>query len=96
MAGDIGTLTLTVPWTSLKNQPVRIVIEDIYILAKARPQGKVDKDEDERVEQATKQQRLKSAEEIDNAVNQVGAGAQSDDGELHFRGSTKRHCEDGY
>lgn len=70
------------PWTALKTQPATVVIDDVYILARARPQGKVDKDEDERVEQATKQQRLKSAEEIDNAASQVGVGAQTDDGEI--------------
>ena len=59
----------------MKNQPVKIVIDDVYILARARPQGKVDLEEDARIEQATKQEKLKSAEAVDNAASQVGAVA---------------------
>lgn len=81
VAGDIGNLSVTIPWSQLKSQPVKIVIDDVYVLARVRPQGKVDLDEDERIEQATKQERLKSAEEVDNAASQVGRGAQTDEGE---------------
>lgn len=87
VAGDIGNLSVTIPWTQLKSQPVKIVIDDVYVLARARPQGKVDLEEDARIEQATKQERLKSAEEVDNAASQVGRGAQTDEGQ--FNGSTK-------
>jgi vacuolar protein sorting-associated protein 13A/C len=75
VAGDIGNLSVSIPWTQLKNQPVKIVIDDVYILARARPQGKVDLEEDARIEQATKQEKLKSAEAVDNAASQVGAVA---------------------
>lgn len=81
VAGDIGNLSVTIPWTQLKTQPVKIVIDDVYILARARPQGRVDTEEDERIEQATKQEKLKSAEEVDKAASQVGRGAQTDEGE---------------
>ncbi|EIW72804.1 hypothetical protein TREMEDRAFT_25659 [Tremella mesenterica DSM 1558] len=73
VAGDIGNLSVTIPWTQLKTQPVKIVIDDVYVLARARPPGKVDPEEDERIEQATKQDKLKSAEAVDNAASQVGA-----------------------
>lgn len=63
----------------MKTQPVKITIDDVYVLARARPQGKVDPEEDARVEQATKQQKLRSAEEVDNAASQVGAQGGSDD-----------------
>lgn len=72
VAGDIGTLSISIPWTALKTQPVKIVIDDIYVLARARPPGKVDPEEDERVEQATKQEKLKSAEAVDSAASQMG------------------------
>lgn len=42
----------------------------------------MDRDEDARIEQSTKQQRLKSAEAVDNAASQVGASAQTDEGKL--------------
>jgi vacuolar protein sorting-associated protein 13A/C len=80
VAGDIGNLSITIPWTQLKTQPVKVVIDDVYVLARVRPQGKVDQEEDARIEQSTKQQRLKSAEEVDNAASQVGAASQSDEG----------------
>ena len=80
LAGDIGNLSVQIPWTQLKTQPVKIVIDDVYVLARARPQGKVDPEEDARVEQATKQERLKSAEEVDNAASQVGS-VRGDEGE---------------
>ncbi|RYY68640.1 hypothetical protein EON63_24590, partial [archaeon] len=50
VAGDIGNLSISIPWTALKTQPVKIVIDDVYVLARARPQGRVDPEEDERVE----------------------------------------------
>ena len=81
VAGDIGNLSVKIPWTQLKTQPVKIAIEDVYVLAKARSQGKVDAEEDARVEQAMKQEKLKSAEEVDNAATQVGPQG-NDDGEL--------------
>ncbi|WVR05901.1 hypothetical protein IAU60_002927 [Kwoniella sp. DSM 27419] len=71
VAGDIGSLTLSIPWNALKSQPVKVTIDDVYILARARPQGKVDPEEDERIEQATKQEKLKNAEAVDTAASQV-------------------------
>jgi vacuolar protein sorting-associated protein 13A/C len=76
--GDIGNLSISIPWTQLKTEAVRIEINDVYILARARPQGKVDPEEDARVEQATKQEKLKSAEAVDNAASQVTQGNESD------------------
>lgn len=82
VAGDIGHLDITIPWGALKDSPAKIEIDDIYVLARARPQGKVDPEEDERVEQATKQERLKNAEAVDRAASQVGAKGQTEGGEL--------------
>ena len=83
VAGDIGNLSVTIPWTQLKTQPVKIVIDDVYVLARARPQGKIDPEEDARIEQATKQEKLKSAEAVDSAASQVGAPG-NDESELLF------------
>jgi vacuolar protein sorting-associated protein 13A/C len=98
VAGDIGNLSVSIPWTQLKNQPVKIVIDDVYILARARPQGKVDLEEDARIEQATKQEKLKSAEAVDNAASQVGAVA-GDEGMLYLytvMGSADRSGKQSY
>nr|XP_019015055.1 vacuolar protein sorting-associated protein vps13 [Kwoniella pini CBS 10737]OCF53836.1 vacuolar protein sorting-associated protein vps13 [Kwoniella pini CBS 10737] len=87
VAGDIGSLSLSIPWNALKSQPVKVVIDDVYILARARPQGKVDPEEDERVEQATKQDKLKSAEAVDNAASQVGHQEGNDEEKQTYVGA---------
>jgi vacuolar protein sorting-associated protein 13A/C len=81
VAGDIGSLSVSIPWTQLKTQPVKISIDDVYVLARVRPPGKVDPEEDERVEQATKQEKLRSAEAVDSAASQVGTQGANDEGE---------------
>jgi hypothetical protein len=52
------------------------------VLARARPQGNVDQEADAEKEQAAKQDKLKSAEALDEAANDVGATAGSDEGML--------------
>ena len=81
VAGDIGKLSIKIPWTAMKDSPCRVEIDDVYILARAKPQGKVDPEEDEKNEQAGKQDRLRTAEEMDNAASQVEKG-QTEEGEL--------------
>jgi vacuolar protein sorting-associated protein 13A/C len=88
VAGDIGNLSVSIPWTQLKTQPVKIFIEDVYVLTRSRPQGKVDPEEDARVEQATKQEKLKSAEAVDSAATQVGSQG-NDEGESR-RGNVRK------
>ncbi|KAG0681927.1 hypothetical protein C6P41_004087, partial [Kluyveromyces marxianus] len=34
--GHLGELTLLIPWSSLKNKPVKIIIEDVYMLCTPR------------------------------------------------------------
>ena len=31
--GYLGSLELRIPWANLKNQPVRVLIEDLFVLA---------------------------------------------------------------
>jgi vacuolar protein sorting-associated protein 13A/C len=69
---------------------VKIVIDDVYVLARARPQGRVDPEEDERVDQATKQEKLKRAEEVDQATAQV-ANSGGDESES----TNSFHCAGG-
>ncbi|ORX35977.1 putative late endosome to vacuole transport-related protein [Kockovaella imperatae] len=87
VAGDIGSLSISIPWTQLKTQPVKVAIENVYVLARARPPGKVDLEEDERIEQATKQEKLRSAEEVDNAAMQVGGQGSTDEGKQTYIGA---------
>lgn len=47
---------------NLGNQPVEILIEDVYLLVVPSPQDNVDPEEEERRAQASKQERLENAE----------------------------------
>ncbi|WWC86271.1 uncharacterized protein L201_001144 [Kwoniella dendrophila CBS 6074] len=87
VAGDIGSLQLSIPWNALKSQPVKVIIDDVYVLARARPQGKVDPEEDEKIEQASKQDKLKSAEAVDNAATQVGHQEGNDEAKQTYIGA---------
>lgn len=60
--GYLGTFTLSLHWLNLGNQPVEILIEDVYLLVVPSPQDNVDPEEEERRAQATKQERLEDAE----------------------------------
>lgn len=47
---------------NLGNQPVEILIEDVYLLVVPSPQANADPDEEERRVQAAKAERLENAE----------------------------------
>lgn len=63
--GFLGELTLSIPWSNLKGKPVRVLIDNVFVLARPRS-ASVDVDdteEDDRI-QAVKQSKLASAELI--------------------------------
>lgn len=60
--GHLGKFTLSLHWMNLGNQPVEILIEDVYLLVVPSPQANVDPDEEERRAQAAKAERLENAE----------------------------------
>lgn len=61
--GYLGDLTLSIPWTRLKDKPVRILIENVYVLAVPKnSSAQVDQEEEARRAQAAKQEKLANAE----------------------------------
>ena len=62
LSGHLGTFTLSLHWLNLGNQPVEILIEDVYMLVIPSPQTNVDPEEEERRAQAAKAERLENAE----------------------------------
>lgn len=60
--GHLGQLTLTIPWSNLRGQPVKVFIEDVYLLAAPKEDAEYDEDEEERRRQAVKIEKLDSAE----------------------------------
>lgn len=60
--GHLGALTLSIPWSNLRGQPVKVFIEDVYLLAAPKEDAEYDEEEEERRRQAVKIEKLDSAE----------------------------------
>ncbi|KAG7665092.1 VPS13 [[Candida] subhashii] len=60
--GHLGELTLQIPWSNLKSKPVRIIIEDLYILASPIILENDDDEEEEIRAQNLKRERLSQLE----------------------------------
>lgn len=59
--GHLGNLTLLIPWSNLKQKPVKVVIEDVYLLALPIV-AEYNAEEETRREQAAKQRSLRDLE----------------------------------
>ncbi|KAI5864116.1 vacuolar protein sorting-associated protein 13 [Durotheca rogersii] len=62
MAGHLGELTLVIPWSNLRGAPVKILIEDVFLLASPKEEAAYDEEEEERRSQRLKMEKLDSAE----------------------------------
>lgn len=61
-SGHLGTFTLSLHWLNLGNQPVEILIEDVYLLVVPSPQTNFDPEEEAKRAQEAKAERLENAE----------------------------------
>ncbi|RLV92227.1 Vacuolar protein sorting-associated protein 13 [Spathaspora sp. JA1] len=68
--GHLGVLTLQIPWSNLKSKPVRIIIEDLYILASPIILRDYDAAEEEQRSEALKQEKLQQLETLLQAQTQ--------------------------
>ncbi|SSD59069.1 related to Vacuolar protein sorting-associated protein 13 [Saccharomycodes ludwigii] len=66
-SGILGDLTLIVPWSSLKNKPVKIVINDVFLLAVPRTLDSYDSEEDAKREFKRKMATLNELEMANDA-----------------------------
>ncbi|TFY80723.1 hypothetical protein EWM64_g3289 [Hericium alpestre] len=80
--GHLGTFTLSLHWRNLGNQPVEILIEDVYLLVVPAPEGDDDPEEEERRVQAAKQERLQNAELLHVQSEDVGEDGPQQQGLL--------------
>jgi vacuolar protein sorting-associated protein 13A/C len=81
--GHIGHLHITIPWFSLRTNPVHIQISDVFLLVKMKDTSSENANpaEDEKKEQEAKQERLRNAESLDAAAAAgQGAAGQGEDG----------------
>lgn len=70
--GHLGELVLQIPWSNLKSKPVKVVIEDVFLLAEPKLDEEYDPEEEERRDQAVKLERL---ENLDLMESSAPAGA---------------------
>ncbi|KAK7064233.1 hypothetical protein R3P38DRAFT_3417731, partial [Favolaschia claudopus] len=62
LEGHLGKFTLSLHWMNLGNQPVEIMVEDVFLLVVPSPQSNDDPEEEEKRAQAAKAERLENAE----------------------------------
>ncbi|KAL4867000.1 hypothetical protein BDV12DRAFT_172003 [Aspergillus spectabilis] len=60
--GHVGELTLSIPWSNLRGKPVKVDIEDVYLLAAPKEDVDYDPEEEERRAHAIKMDKIDSAE----------------------------------
>jgi len=60
--GRLGKLTLSIPWSNLRGKPVRVNIEDVFLLAAPKMEDNYDAVEEEKRTVAVKLEKLESAE----------------------------------
>lgn len=60
--GHLGSLTMSIPWTNLRGKPVRINIEDVFLLAAPKEDAAYDEEEEERRAHMVKMEKLENAE----------------------------------
>lgn len=66
--GHLGRLELHIPWRNLKSEPVKVIVEDLFLLAGPRVETEYDPAvEEERIQKA-KQERLETAEIFQSSV----------------------------
>ena len=60
--GHLGQLTMSIPWANLRGKPVRVNIEDIFLLAAPKEDASYDEDEETRRAHDVKMEKLENAE----------------------------------
>lgn len=60
--GHLGQLTLQIPWSNLKSKPVKVFIEDVYLLASPMIIDEYDEDEEHQRSMALKKRKLEDLE----------------------------------
>lgn len=60
--GHLGKLTLSIPWSNLRGKPVKVNIEDVFLLSAPKEESDYDAEEEERRAHAVKIEKLESAE----------------------------------
>lgn len=62
--GHLGELTLSIPWSNLRGKPVKVDIEDVFLLAAPKEDADYDPEEEDKRAHTLKMDRIESAEII--------------------------------
>ncbi|TID30882.1 hypothetical protein CANINC_000530 [Pichia inconspicua] len=62
--GNLGNLTMQIPWSNLKGKPVKVLIQDCYLLITAKLPNSYDKSEEIQKELRIKRQKLDNLEAL--------------------------------
>ena len=60
--GHLGRLTLSIPWSNLRGKPVKVNIEDVFLLSAPREEADYNAEEEEQRAHSLKIEKLESAE----------------------------------
>ena len=60
--GHLGQLTMSIPWTNLRGKPVRVSIEDVFLLAAPKEDADYNEEEEAERANAVKLEKLENAE----------------------------------
>ncbi|KAI0756975.1 vacuolar protein sorting-associated protein 13 [Daedaleopsis nitida] len=74
--GHLGKLSLSLHWMNLGNQPVEVLVEDVYLLVVPSSESTYDPEEEERRIQAAKFERLENAELLNVRPQSVSQGQE--------------------
>ncbi|KAI9491569.1 hypothetical protein BDB00DRAFT_766791 [Zychaea mexicana] len=84
LEGYLGQLTLSIPWSNLKTKPVKVFVENVYLLAVPKTETSISLEEEEERAQSLKQRRLDTADLISKSSKQGEQKDQSDEGNDGF------------
>ncbi|KAK9722186.1 Vacuolar protein sorting-associated protein 13 [Basidiobolus ranarum] len=71
LEGCLGELTLTIPWQSLKTQPVRVFVDNVYVLVTPKRDDMYNPKEEEERLQKWKQEKLETLDLLNAKSNSV-------------------------
>ncbi|KAL6717664.1 Vacuolar protein sorting-associated protein 13 [Lecanora helva] len=60
--GHLGQLTMSIPWTNLRGKPVKVNIEDVFLLAAPKEDAEYNEEEEAKRENDVKLEKLENAE----------------------------------
>ena len=60
--GHLGQLTMSIPWTNLRGKPVRVNIEDVFLLAAPKEDAEYNEEEEQKRAHHVKMEKLENAE----------------------------------